>query len=194
VRLYSTTSGFADAVAASFHFLTDRFGFKIVRRAPTFVRYESSHIFVNIYHGRSSYEIGLEVGLRGDPLQEEKFTLGDILEAVAAPQRYSFLQASTQDRVAKYVRRLADLALAHGEPVFGGDKEVFAKLRSAQGRQSQDYLLGIRLARARKAALAASQRQDYAAVIRILKPLRDHLTASEAKRLQYAERRNRRKL
>ncbi|MGH9525210.1 MAG: hypothetical protein ACRD2F_00930 [Terriglobales bacterium] len=36
----------------------------VARAEDTLVRYESGAVFVNIYHGRASCEVGLEVGLR----------------------------------------------------------------------------------------------------------------------------------
>jgi hypothetical protein len=53
--------GFKEAVLKNFAFLVSN-GFKAVRQDVTFVRYESQVAFVNIYHGRGSFEVGVEIG------------------------------------------------------------------------------------------------------------------------------------
>lgn len=57
-------SEFAIEVLYHFHFLINDYKFKRLEANRTFVRYESKYIFVNIYHGRRSYELGVEIGQR----------------------------------------------------------------------------------------------------------------------------------
>jgi hypothetical protein len=54
-------SWFKDAVLSNFEFL-HTYGLKPVEEDVTFVRYESDAAFVNVYHGRGSFEIGVEIG------------------------------------------------------------------------------------------------------------------------------------
>lgn len=55
---------FEEAAISAFAFLTsERYGFRCVVSESTIVRYESDTVGVTIYHGRSSYEIGCEIGL-----------------------------------------------------------------------------------------------------------------------------------
>jgi hypothetical protein len=56
--------GFQEAVLDGFGFLR-AYGLKAVEKNPTFVRFESKKVFVNVFHGRGSYEICIEVGLKG---------------------------------------------------------------------------------------------------------------------------------
>lgn len=53
--------GFADLVLRAFGFLL-QLGFVVARREGTLVRFEKDNVFVNVYHGRSSYQVGLELG------------------------------------------------------------------------------------------------------------------------------------
>jgi len=55
--------GFEEPVLSNFDFLRSH-GLKLVESAPTLVRFESREVFVNLYHGRASYEIGVEIGLK----------------------------------------------------------------------------------------------------------------------------------
>jgi hypothetical protein len=56
-----TELGFAKAVLQAFAFLTE-YGYIVVRVEPTFVRYECGTRFVNVFHGRRSYALGVEFG------------------------------------------------------------------------------------------------------------------------------------
>ncbi|MGH8590336.1 MAG: hypothetical protein ACREXX_13715, partial [Gammaproteobacteria bacterium] len=54
---------FVEEAQTAFHFLVEELGFRLVKcEPPTFVRYESNKLFVNVYHGRLSYEIDVEIG------------------------------------------------------------------------------------------------------------------------------------
>lgn len=71
--------GFVALVMKHFAFLL-RLGFAVVRREETFVRFERDTVFVNVYHGRSSYQVGLELGR----IQEgDTYSLYEVLSAVA---------------------------------------------------------------------------------------------------------------
>jgi hypothetical protein len=52
---------FAEAIQDNFDFLS-LLGFKRVQSEPTFVRFESKRVFVNVYHDRLSYELWPLVG------------------------------------------------------------------------------------------------------------------------------------
>src|SRR5262245_56371958 len=56
--------GFARAAEEAFRFLSDH-GFRLQGSDVTILRYVSEGVFLNVYQGRSSYELGVEVG----PLQ-----------------------------------------------------------------------------------------------------------------------------
>lgn len=60
---------------SSFDFLR-AYGLKPVEEDVTFVRYESDAMFVNVYHGRGSFEIGVEIGRLDRP---EKYGLDYIV-------------------------------------------------------------------------------------------------------------------
>lgn len=53
--------GFVQAVRSSFAFL-EKVGLQVVREESTLVRFESCNRFVNVFHGRGSYELGVDFG------------------------------------------------------------------------------------------------------------------------------------
>lgn len=183
--------GFAGAAEDAFRFLVANCGFRLVSRAPTYVRYESQAVFVNIYHGRSSYEIGVEVGPRPDLPggAEEKFMLADILETCGEPGGSAFRQAQTTEEVSRYLYELAELAKKYGAAAFRGEKNFFLSLRETQTRLSREFVLVHSLRRARSVAAEAFARGDYRRVVAELRPFAQYLDAEDARKLAEAEQR-----
>lgn len=194
---------FEESVLSAFAFLTaPGYGFKCAASDVTLVRYESATVFVNIYHGRSSYELGCEIGLRvgrdGAPLgheseeeyPEEGFTIWEIarLEGAAGIDDRTFLQASTSERVEQLVSQLARLVRTHAASALRGDPTYYASLRHARTSWFENYTTDSRLERARADVARAWQRKNYAEVVRFFEPLGDELTPAESKKLEYARR------
>lgn len=194
---------FEEAVLSAFAFLTaPSHAFRCVTSESTIVRYESTDVFVTIYHGRSSYELGCEIGLltgqgdaglgKGgdeDPL-EEGFTIWEIARLEGAPgiDERTFLQASTAERVERLVPQLAELVRTYAPRALRGDAAYYASLSQARTSWFENYMTDSRLKRARADVARAWQSKNYAEVVRLLEPLSDELTPAEYKKLEYARK------
>jgi hypothetical protein len=181
--------GFRSEVFKQFKFLVSEYGFHCVEEKSTYLRFESSNVFVNIYHGRSSYEIGLELGLlpfSGE--KERKVTMGELEEFVGnSEETLSVCQANTQEVVEKCVSKLASFLKQHGKEILRGDCSTFHKLFKIQQLQSDKYLETIKLNRIRTKANDAWQSKDYTEVVKLFEPVKDSLTPSEIKKLNYCK-------
>lgn len=121
--------GFVRVVREAFAFLEDA-GFAVVSEKPTFVRYESPTAFVNVFHGRGSYELGVEFGRWvevDDERVEQKFPLADVIALTRDLGDVGFesFTATTNEAVATFVPRLASWAREFGHEALGGDRTVF---------------------------------------------------------------------
>jgi hypothetical protein len=182
--------GFKDSVLASFTFLDD-LGFRPVQEKVTFVRYESPTVFVNIYHGRASFELGVEIGSLSEPC--ESVTLYDIVSWAGALDVEGFgqhvmFQVSSQEGVQKFVPRLASLVQRYGAPFLQGDYTAFTKVLEARSSAAADYEKQVRLQDLRRRAEAAWDVKDFATVVDLYGSMRPDMTAVEVKRLDYAEK------
>ncbi|MGO4882158.1 MAG: hypothetical protein ACLP59_15195 [Bryobacteraceae bacterium] len=183
--------GFKDAALSSFEFLRT-YGLKSVGEDVTLVRYESDAVFVNVYHGRGSFEIGVEIGRLDRP---EKYGL-DYIVSWAGKQaweaegfgRGTMFQVSTLEGVQNIVPKVAQLVKKYGDPFLSGRPAFYDELQKANERASVAFEREQMLSRIRKEADAAWTAKDFPRVAELLQPVRSDLTEVESKRLAYAEK------
>lgn len=181
--------GFKEAVLSNFKFLSD-FGLRPVEEKMTLVRYESADVFVNVYHGRASYELGVEIGRVKEP--EKRLHIFSIVRWAAAEkaeglgQRVMF-QVSSRDGVQEFVPKLAALVKKYAIPLLQGDESAYGSALEFQAKQYADEVKEGNLRVLRGKADAAWHAKDYAQVIELYIPIREDLTEVEAKKLAYAE-------
>ncbi len=183
--------GFREATLASFEFLRSH-GFKPIEKGPTFVRFESQTGFVNVYHGRSSYEIGVELGLKAST---EKYGLDYIVSWAGKSAweaegfgRGTIFQVSSREGVQRLVPRVAELLRKYGDLFLGGDADFYKQLDEANQRASAEYARQHLLRDVRKQAEAAWSEKAFARLIKLYESIQKELTAIEAKRLAYAQK------
>ena len=181
--------GFTDSVLSSFKFLGD-LGLRLVEEKMTFVRYESSEVFVNVYHGRASFELGVEVGRLAEP--DEKVTLYDIVAGAGADKAEGFgqhvmFQVSSREGVQEFVPKLAHLVQKYGTPFLKADASAYRAVHETRSRTAVEYEEQVNLRDVRKKVEAAWHAKDYTQVVELYGPVRKELSEVEAKRLAYAE-------
>lgn len=181
--------GFKDAVLSSFKFLGE-FGFRPVEEKTTFVRYESSQVFVNIYHGRTSFEMGVELGRLKEP--EKKLHIFSIVYWAGAEKaeglgKHVMFQVGTYEGVQEFVPKLAALVQKYGVPLLRHDEDAYRSALEFQGRRFAEEIKQGNLRVVRGKAEAAWQAKDYAQVVELYNPIRDDLTEVEARKLAHAE-------
>lgn len=185
-----TDLGLQAQVEKHFGFLVSERGYRCVESNPYRVRFELPTTYVElVFDGGRSFELCLLVGKVG--LVDAAFTIEEILRLRGAPEMASFslVQVTTQESLAKWVAKLAELFLAYGDDLIEGSEVGFAALAGQRRQDVQEYALERGLRAARADAELAWRRKDYAAVVKSLRPLRSALTAAEVKKLELAERR-----
>ena len=183
--------GFKEAVLANFVFLRSN-AFKAVTEDVTLVRYESKAVFVNVYHGRGSYEIGVEIG-RID--RSQKYGLDYIVSWAGKDAwdaegfgRSTMFQVSTKEGVENIVAKLARIVQKYGQPFLGGDTAFYDQLERANECASMKFQRDQVVGQIRKEAEAAWLAKDYVRVTELFQPVRDELTEIDRKKLEYAEK------
>ena len=177
---------FPEEVKRRFTFLAAS-GFRDVHAEPTLVRYESQPMIINVFHGRRSYEIGLEIESREVPA--ESHTMSEILRLVDAERadNYRNFAAHTVEGVAQGVQQLAVLFQKCIEAGIFNDEHFFPRLKVQRSTLTNDYWFKMNFKQAHYEAESAWSKKDFGKVVQILSPLQEHLNPSDLKKLDYAK-------
>lgn len=178
---------FAEEVKEQFAFL-GALGFQCVRSEATFVRFESPRVCINIYHGRHSFEIDLEIEPAQSPT--DAYSFAEILRLVDREQlgHSKNYATHTEQGVVEGVRQLAELFRRCIAAGILNDDSLFSRLKLQKKEVTANYADEVELLQARRAAEVAWRNKDYAAVVKALKPLRAALTATEVRKVEFAEK------
>jgi hypothetical protein len=185
--------GFPEAVISAFNFLVEELSFRCVRKEVTFVRFESTVVFVNVYHGRISLELNVEIGelTIGEGLPEIPFTIEEILHLVIPKKAVSYrpYQVHTVDSINTFVSEIARLTKEYATPALIGDHKFFQRLSELRTERSDGHLKELHLSRTRSEVESAWHQKNYSRVIELYDSMLEDLTPSEGKRLGYAKKR-----
>ena len=179
---------FADEVKARFAFLESK-DFRCTRSEATLVRIESAELAINIYHGRQSYEISLQIeDVRG----ADSYSFSEILRLVhnERAEQYRDYAAHTIEGVAEGVRQLAELFRKCVDAGILNDGKLLSRLELQRGEWARNYALETQLEQARKKSESAWAERNFGKVIEVLAPFEEHLNPSDLKKLEYAKKKN----
>lgn len=187
--------GFLAAAGARFGFLLD-LGFEEVASERSFLRFDRNDMFVEVFHGRASYELGVEFGrwVRvDDDVVEQKFHLVDVLPLLAPNVSFVARTATSREQVARFVEELAAAARLAAEDLAYRGADAFDRISEAVASRSEEHLDGLRAARLRARAEDAWRRKDFASVVAAYEEIDSELDTvtmreSETRRLSYAHR------
>jgi hypothetical protein len=131
VRARRESLGFAETVQELFAFLVKEYGFRLAQVDLTFVRYESDRVFVQLYHGRMSFAVAMELGLLRAPTDkyEDTWTPGWIQWLAERGQPFESYVAVTPEVVREHLSWWAQLTRERLTAVLRGDPAPFARLR-----------------------------------------------------------------
>jgi hypothetical protein len=177
-------------VVSNFGFLLDS-GLRLADQQVTFVRYQSDVAFINVYHGRSSYELGVEIGRIDRP--GEQLSVNDIVAWAGAEKaenvdQHTTFQVAHRDGIQRLVARLADLVRKYALPLLDCEQDAYASATNLQSQRGKALENEIRLRGIRREAEVAWSARDYILIVEVYSSMREDLTEVEARRLAYAEK------
>jgi hypothetical protein len=179
---------FVAVVESAFSFLVEDYGFRMVGTDVTLVRFAADKMFLNVYHGRQSYEIGVEVGR---PASAYRYRLPEVLGALlgeSGQQDAYYLQSSSREGLRRCVEAAARLVKAHYGPVLSGNPDVLERIGALTTRRNEEYTRRVVQQPIRDAAHRAWLAKDFAMVARCYGSIREDLSPPERRRLTYAEK------
>jgi hypothetical protein len=180
---------FAKAIIAAFEQFMSNTGFHRVATTLVWVRYESAEMFLNVYHGRVSYEIDVEVGRRNVD-RGYRYSLDDVLITLLGENhgQPTCLQASSASAVAACVDVAAGLVQRYYLPILRNDEGAWQRLEESTSQRNEAYTQAIVQEPVRKAADAAWDAKEYVRAAELYESIGDGLNPVERKRLEYVRR------
>lgn len=177
--------GFAETVRRYFAFLAG-FGFTEVESSPTIVRYRSGDLDLNVYYGRQSYEINMQVNHR-----DEQVSIEQIIRATdpVGWEKYRVYAATTPAGVKFGVERLAELVLRYGERALRDDPEFFADLTKKREAWADAFALDVLASQVRPKAEAAFREGRYREAAELYERIAARLSVAERAKLAAARKR-----
>ncbi|WP_146844081.1 hypothetical protein, partial [Cellulomonas composti] len=181
----------------AFGFLLAR-GFALAELSDTVARYESSRRLVQVFHGRASYELGVDLGrwIEVDGVRcEQVFPLRDVIALRRAPAEAGLggTTATTSGAVRRFLGLLGSLTREFAEPMLIEGDEWFELLSELNADRSSSGQQTLRASRLRERADSAWRRGDFGAVVIAYSEIEGELRSvtlrpSERGRLEYARR------
>jgi len=182
--------GFTDAVRGNFGFMKDH-GFKEVRAEDTIIRYETERVFLNVYHGRSSHELGIEVGLLETGGRDvHGYPLGAFVRLMDPEEgsRLRYFCATTPGEVGTGVQRLAVQVRHYVDRALKGDERIFSELAQQQREWASEFADEVAYNQVGPKAAEAFRQQNYRKAAELYESIRGKLTPAELKKLEYAKK------
>ncbi len=180
--------GFVKLVLDTFAFLL-RLGFAVARREGTLVRFERDNVFVNVYHGRTSYQVGLELGRVRDG---DMYSLHELLRALAPSD---IEQARCQTTDPEVLRQcLASIAATierHGGALLAGDANAFEKVNVAVAPLRKAVTLQAQYGAIIDRADEAWVSKDFDKAVDLYEKSAPALDETRARRLEYLRKHGR---
>lgn len=188
---FRVSLGFEGVVRTEFAFLETEHNMHVVESQPTLVRYESATIFVNIYHGRSSYELVFEVG-RNDRSEDRQtpFLPCDFIGLTdpEAAKTHRYFAATSPGEVERGLRQLASMFLINAEEVLK-NPVLFDQLAGRRAKAIREFFDDMHERQTRPKAEDAFRRRDYKAAAALYGSMERRLTPTERRKLEMARKR-----
>ena len=177
---------FENIVRKQFSFLAE-FGFSEVEAGPSLVRYCKGRLGLDVYHGRRSYEIGVEL-LRG----RECFSVGLAVGVVDpdAYRKYRLPAATTKSALVVSVEKQACIVRRYAEPALRGNRRFFRQLRDLGEENARQLAIDSLVFQVRPKAAEAFRERRFADAVGLYERIGDHLTVAERAKLKAARRRS----
>ncbi|MGB9154635.1 MAG: hypothetical protein WCD70_16295 [Alphaproteobacteria bacterium] len=179
-----TRLNFADAVARRFSaFLTD-FGFLLIESSPTIVRYRKNDLEIDVYHGRSSYELGFGVTRNG-----VRYSLGELIRATdpKAAEQYKNYAATAQSALNEGLDILAKEVQLYAANALRDDPKFFVTLESQRHLWAEKYALEVLERQLKPKAEEAFRQGRYREAYELYERIKSRLTPTELKKLNIAK-------
>ena len=178
-------AAFEEEVKEHFLFLVTDYGFRLNLinhvASANYIKFESKEVFVYVFYGPPSFEVGMCFGRIGiDDLRgTNTFGPGDLI--LLYPTWSWNPKGGT---VAEFARCLREC----GSECLKGDQLVFAQMKKTRETRNQKWRQEERIKKVRQDADDAWRQKKYDKVVELYESIGTVLKGSESKKLSYARK------
>jgi hypothetical protein len=178
--------GFLSKAKTVFKFL-ESYGFKIVKEDLGFLKYENLLYFINICHGRLSYEVYIEVGPKSS--ENKLYYLEDIIGMTdpTGSENYFRPIADTPTSLYNFIEMHARLLKEYGENILNGEANTWDELGKYHEKRIVEYWNQKAKKEIQEKAEIAFREKRYDDFIKLYAGIETELTKLERKKLEYAK-------
>jgi len=179
--------GFSEGVRTNLGFLK-QYGFREVDAEDTIIRYATERVFLNVYHGRSSYELGIEVGLVAE-MDKRGYPLGAFVRLTDPEEgaRLRYVCATTAEEVRTGLQRLAAQVERYVKRALKGDETIFSELAQQQREWAAAYVADLAYEQVSPKAAEAFREKRYGEAAKLYESIENRLSPAELTKLEYAK-------
>lgn len=185
---------FERAVKDNFGFLEQQYGFRLIENKRVgyakVIRYESPLVYVNIMYGPPAYEPEMSFGRIGvdDAQGARSFHPGDlVLLKSSSGWKWGAINPDNP-AIVEIVSGHAQLLRECGSACLKGDQATFEEMKARRDNAVKVWHQEEKAKRVRKDAQFAWDSKNYRAVVGLYESIKDELTETEKKKLEYAKK------
>lgn len=180
---------------ARFHFdpVARQFDLRCVESNESRIQYENDQVLLIVnFDNRRSFELGVEIAKKDVHFPGPPFSLAEVLRlrGVHDSASESAVMVSDQAPRSDALAHLAELTRRHAADFLAGSDFAFAQVARLRNKEGAELELTNRLRNSRSHAEMAWKAKDYAAVVKALEPIEEHLSLVDKKRLDYSRKQN----
>jgi len=179
---------FSEMAMQAFSFLEDA-GFRCTKNAPSLLCYESDLSFVTVSWDARSGELDASIGLLPQTGQvQDGYSIADVLGFAGLPESNSKpAQVADMSRLEPFIATLAKNVYTYAQPALAGDRVYFRELEIFRNTKAVAFMQDMKLQQMRSEVQGAWRGRQYDRVVALYTPLKDYLTESETRKLEYAK-------
>ena len=174
---------FVEYVKSSFAYL-ENYGYTVKENTDTMVLYVSSDVSVKVYHGRLSYQLGMEIKQTDS---EEYYNLFEILSTFAAEHARMHRQYSTEAELRESVAQLATIIHDCCEDIISGQVNAFRRLSEHARMQRAQVTKDAQYGAIMDQADLFWEAKDYERAFVRYKQAEPNLDSTRMRRLKYLQ-------
>ena len=184
VEMWINERRFAQLAEENFLFLQNEYSMNIQeKRADECVCFKSNVSWIEVWFDK--YSLSVEMGTNDGLYQA---SLWDIMQLTTEEGSSASYMAADEEKLTKGMKLLSGYVKQYCNKALSGDIEFYKELQRIKEERNQEYAHKNRINSIEEQAKTAWDNQNYKEIIRLYRPILEHLSPLQKKRLEICKR------